>query len=322
MGSEVSNLEFRLMKNELVSVVIPLYNHERYVEECLDGVLAQDLPNIELLLLDDGSSDDGFAVACRWKDRHGYRFARIHFDRQANAGITHTLDRLIRRSTGRFILILASDDVLLPDSILQRLDLFRDDGVMAVFGDAIPIDDSGNVLGKSAIGELGKPCSQEALSDPRTLPWELIFRWNIYGSVLLCRREALLAADGSSVLNLSLYSEDMQLYYRLGAQGSLRYLDRPVANYRIHSANTSGVPENVSKLRRNNYQSRKHSLNGMPWLLRTIVSLQAFTYHRWSKGPRARLALPLVALSYACILSARVFYDLYRKTVLGQSRNV
>jgi glycosyltransferase involved in cell wall biosynthesis len=318
----VSFPESLAMKKELVSVVIPLYNHEHYIEECLDSVLAQDMPNIELLLLDDGSSDKGFDVACRWKESHGHRFARIEFDRQANAGITHTFDRLIRKSTGRFILILASDDVLLPGSIAQRLDLFSDACVMAVFGDAIPIDDEGNVLGKSAIGELGEPCSREALSDPRTLPWELIFRWNVYGSVLLCCREALVNPDGSSVLNLSIYSEDMQLYYRLASQGSLRYLDRPVAKYRLHSSNTSGVSENVSKLRRNVYQSRKHSLNGMPWLRGAIVSLQAFTFHRWGKDVWSRLALPLVALSYACILSARFCYDLYRKTVLGQSRNV
>lgn len=309
-------------KNDLVSVIIPLYNHERYVVECLESVLAQNMPNIELLLLDDGSSDNGFDVACQWKEIHGHQFTRIEFARQPNAGITHTFDRLIRKSTGSFILILASDDVLLPSSIAQRLDLFKEDGVMAVFGDAVPIDDEGNVLGKSAIGELGEPSSRVALSDPRTLPWELIFRWNVYGSVLLCRRKALVNPDGSSVLNLSIYSEDMQLYYRLASQGSLRYLDRSVAKYRLHSLNTSGVPENVSKLRRNIYQSRKHSLNGMPWLRGTFVSLQAFTFHRWGKDVWSRLALPLVALSYACILGARLCYDFYRKNVLGQSRNV
>ncbi len=318
----MSNHESLTTKNELVSVLIPLYNHERYVEECLDSVFAQDMPNIELLLLDDGSTDKGFDVVCRWKETYGHRFARIEFDRQPNAGITHTFDRLIRKSKGRFILILASDDVLLQDSIAQRLDLLKEDGVMAVFGDAIPIDHEGGALGKSAIGELGEPSSRDALSDPRTLPWELIFRWNIYGSVLLCRREALLNADGLSVLNLNIYSEDMQLYYRFASQGSLRYLDKPVAKYRLHSANTSGVPENVSKLRNCIYQSRKHSLNYMPWLPRIIVSQQAFTYYRWSQGLWARLALPLVALSYAGILSARLFYDFYRKFVLGQERKV
>lgn len=303
---------------ELVSVLIPLYNHELYIEECLNSVLAQDRPNIELLLLDDGSSDKGFDAACRWRDRHIDCFAKIQFTQQANAGITHTFDRLIRKSTGRFIVILASDDVLLPGSIAQRLELMNNQVVMAVFGDAIPIDNVGKILGKSAISELGQPSSRRALSDPRTLPWELIFRWNIYGSVLLCRRDALLNPDGSSVLNLTVYSEDMQLYYRLGSEGSLRYLDKPVAKYRIHPANTSRTSANLNKLRQNIYQSRRHSLGGMPWLRRIVVSLQAFTYYRWREGLWARLALPLVALSYVGILGARHFYDIYRTAVLGQ----
>jgi glycosyltransferase involved in cell wall biosynthesis len=315
----VSHPDILIKNNDLVSVVIPLYNHERYIEECLNSVLTQAWPNIELLLLDDGSSDAGFEIACRWKERHSHRFVRIEFERQNNAGITQTFDRLIRKSQGDFILILASDDALLPDSISSRLALFTHPDVKAVFGDAIPIDDAGNVLGKSAIGELGQPSDRAALSDPRTLPWELIFRWNVYGSVLLCRREALVNQDGTSVLNLSIYSEDMQLYYRLASQGSLRYWDCPVAKYRVHSTNTSRSGLNAKKIYKNIYQSRKHSLNGMPRLRRIVVHLQSFTYFRRIDGITQILSLPLVAFSYFSVASARKGYDLYRKIILRQT---
>ena len=306
----------------LVSVLIPLYNHAAYIAECLDSVLEQDPAHVELLLIDDGSSDDGFIVAQRWKDAHGALFARIDFTRQDNAGITQTFDRLMRKSTGSMIMIVASDDVLLPGSVSQRLSLLEQPGVMAVFGDAIPVDDQGKATGTSAIGELGQPSSRAALSDARTLPWELIFRWNVYGSVMMCRREAVLKPDGSLVLNLDIFSEDMQLYYLLGSRGTLRYLDRPVAKYRVHSTNTSGANSNVAKLRKNIYHSRKHAMIGMPLWRRLVVGMQAFTYHRWGVGMSARLALPLVAAAYAGILGARFSYDLYRTHVLGQSRDV
>lgn len=308
--------------HSLVSVLIPLYNHAAYIVECLDSVLEQDPQNVELLLIDDGSSDDGFAVAQSWKDVNGSRFARIDFARQVNAGITQTFDRLMRKSTGSVILIVASDDVLLPGSVSQRLNLLNQPGVLAVFGDAIPIDGRGRTIGTSAIGELGQPSSRAALSDPRTLPWELIFRWNVYGSVLMCRREAVLKPDGSSVLNLEIFSEDMQLYYLLGSRGALRYLDRPVAKYRVHATNTSGANSNVAKLRKNIYQSRRHARIGMPTWRSAVVGMQAFTYHRWGEGFGARLALPLVIAAYAGILGARIGYDLYRTRVLGQSRHV
>lgn len=306
----------------LTSVLIPLYNHALYIVECLDSILEQDPANIELLLIDDGSSDDGFSIAQRWRDEHGGRFARIEFERQVNTGITQTFDRLMRKSTGSILLIVASDDVLLPGSVTKRLSLLREPGVIAVFGDAIPVDSEGRATGASAIGELGQPSSRAALLDPRTLPWELIFRWNVYGSVFMCRREGVLKPDGSSVLNLDVFSEDMQLYYLMASRGALRYLNEPVAKYRVHGTNTSHTLGNVAKLRKNIYQSRKHAMIGMPTWRRTIVGMQAFTYHRWDTGLRAHLWLPMVAAAYAGILSARIVYDFYRTKVLGQVRDV
>lgn len=305
-----------------VSVLIPLYNHAAYVEQCLDSVLAQGPENIELLLIDDGSKDNGFEVASRWKELHGASFRRIVFERQANAGITQTFDRLIRKSTGDYLAIVASDDVLTAGSIADRLAMLQEPGVLGVFGDAVPVDMNGNVIGKSAIGELGNPASRNALSDPRTLHWELIFRWNVYGSVLLARREALINPDGKSVLNLEIFSEDMQLYYSLGSAGALRYLDKPVALYRIHPDSASHSTANLSKLQRNIYESRKHARRGMPFARRCIVGLQALTYHRWNPNTLVRLAaLPVVAGAYGSLLAARVFYDWYRTSLLRQDRS-
>lgn len=304
-----------------VSVLIPLYNHAAYVEQCLDSVLAQGPKNIELLLIDDGSSDNGFDLALRWKERHGAAFKRIVFEKQMNAGITQTFDRLIRKSTGDYLAIVASDDVLMPDSIADRLAVLQEPGILGVFGDAVPVDMDGKVIGKSAIGELGNPASRSALSDPRTIHWELIFRWNVYGSVLLARREALISADGKSVLNLEIFSEDMQLYYSLGSSGALRYLNKPVALYRIHAASASHSTANLKKLQRNVYQSRKHARRGMPFARHCIVGLQAFTYHRWNERALIRYAaLPFVVAAYGVILGSRIFYDWYRVVLLRQSR--
>jgi len=308
------------MKN-LVSVVIPLYNHTVYIEKCLDSLLLQKTAGIELLLLDDGSRDNGFELAKSWEAQHCDKFARTHFERQSNAGITKTMDRLIRMAHGEFIFGLASDDVLLPDPIFALLSAFVDSKICAVFGDAIPINGNGEILGQSAIGELGVPSAREALSDPRTLLWEMIFRWNVYGSVLMTRRRYMLTENGTSILNTELFSEDMQLYYRLAGEGVLCYLDMPVAGYRMHGENISRTPENISKLRYNIYRSRQHSLRYLNFMPRSIVRLQSFTYHRWRIGAVKLLALPLVLLSYACLFVSRLFYDVFRKYVYKHKPN-
>jgi|GEM_PF-1143019 len=306
-----------MMQQTMITVAIPLYNHAKYIETCLDSVIAQQLPQIEILLIDDGSKDESFQVAKQWESRHRGQFVRTSFEKQENQGITRTIDRLIRKSQGQYVLILASDDVLLPGSIEKRLECFADPSISSVFGDAIPIDEMGLPLGQSAIGELGVPSDREALSDPRTLLWELVFRWNIYGSVFMARRNALVGIDGRSILNTSIYSEDMQLYYRMAGQNSLFYLNEPVAGYRIHVGSTCRTVANLNKLRKNIFESRKYSSQFMKIIPRCVVLLQALTYWRWRGGVIGLLCMPFVIASYCIIFVSKNSYDIFRKKCLG-----
>ncbi|MFZ6692047.1 glycosyltransferase [Undibacterium sp. SXout20W] len=308
---------FNTETSPLISILVPLYNHEHYVEECLDSILVQGNLRLELLLIDDGSVDHGFEIASEWKKKHGDKFVNIFFEKQTNAGIVKTFDKLIRRSQGEFILILASDDVLLEGAVSARLKVFSDPQVMAVFGDAIPIDSEGIPFGKSAISELGARSSTAALADQRTLLGELIFRWNIYGSVLMSRRQALLNPDGTSVLNLSIYCEDMQLYYKLASEQSLKFINVPVAKYRVHESSASAV-NNLKKIVESSYRARLLAMHDIQGVYHFILRMQAFTFHRWDSGLKRWLLLPLVATAYAGVGITRFTFDCYRKFFLKQ----
>jgi GT2 family glycosyltransferase len=309
-------------RGPLITFAIPLYNHARFIETCLESIYAQALPNAELILIDDGSKDNGFEIACRWRDEHRAAFVRVDFERQANAGITATMDRLIRKARGEYVLLVASDDALLPNSVEQRLPAFDDAQVMAVFGDAIPMSDDGAIAGTSAISELGGRCSRAALLDTRTLPWELVFRWNVYGSVLMCRRNALIDPSGKTILDLGIYSEDMQFYYRFATAKSLRFIDQPVAYYRLHPTNTSGMTQNLAKLRKNVQQSKAAAMREMPFLRRIAVGAQVLSYNRWDRGPRAIVTVPVAYASAVIVRVMRSLYDAYRLVVLRQESGI
>lgn len=302
----------------LVSVLIPSYNHEKYIEKCLDSVLGQSYPNIEVLLLDDGSNDSSLEIARRWEAHHQGRFTRTLFQEQENVGITRTIERLICESKGDFVALLASDDELVQDSIVNRMDFLISAKADAVFGDAIPVDEDGLELGSSAIEGLGLRSSRQALENPRTLFWELLLRWNVYGSVLLCRRSALIMDCNKSVMNLDLYSEDMQLYYYFASRGTLRFLNQPVAKYRMHAGSTCRSPENELKLRKNIFESRRHSARSTGALKWLVLQLQMFTYYRRLPGIVGVLVKPLVFGVYLILLLARFVYDLWRVRFLGQ----
>ena len=103
--------------NPLISVVIPAYNHEKYVEETIRSVIAQDYSPLELIVIDDGSKDATWNIIQSLKEVCEKRFVRTVFQTQENAGTCITLNRLFSMAQGDFVYLIASDDVMKPRAI-------------------------------------------------------------------------------------------------------------------------------------------------------------------------------------------------------------
>lgn len=102
---------------DLVSVTISAYNHERYIEECIRSIIAQTYENIELLVIDDGSTDRTFEILQSLKPECEKRFVRVVFETQKNQGTKITGNKLIDMARGKYIFTIASDDVAKPHAI-------------------------------------------------------------------------------------------------------------------------------------------------------------------------------------------------------------
>lgn len=102
------------MNNQpLVSVLIPCYNHEDFLDDCLTGILKQDYDNIELLICDDNSMDNSFEKIKSYEQRLRQRFSYVKILRnEKNQGVTKNINRMLACSNGEFIKIIASDDVM------------------------------------------------------------------------------------------------------------------------------------------------------------------------------------------------------------------
>ena len=79
----------------LISLLVPAYNHEKYIKETIDSLIAQTYPNLELIVIDDGSKDNTFAVLKSLEDVCHERFANVHFETQNNQGVVGTLNQLL-----------------------------------------------------------------------------------------------------------------------------------------------------------------------------------------------------------------------------------
>ncbi|WP_162799234.1 glycosyltransferase [Nocardioides sp. 616] len=226
----------------LVSVLVPSYNHARFIDECLDSVRDEDWPFLELLIVDDASSDDCYQRATAWVAQHGSRFARVEIVRhEVNRGVGATMNELVAMSRGEYLVPLASDDLLIRGGISQRLEALNSSHSPqgAVIGDAWLIDEEGHRLQESAFVVLHR-ANMEALRHARTMRRELILNWSVPGPVLMFHRNLLEAYEGKMYLE-GVRAEDRDLYLRIMARDALVFVDAPVAWYRQHSLSASAL---------------------------------------------------------------------------------
>ena len=126
-----------------VSVMMAVYNSERYVEEAVVSILGQSFTDFEFLILDDGSTDRSRAILERLAAGDG----RIRLVSRPNAGILATRNELLAMARGEFAAILDSDDVALPGRLELEVDyLRRNPECLAVGGDVEVIDPDGAAL--------------------------------------------------------------------------------------------------------------------------------------------------------------------------------
>ncbi len=311
----------------LVSVLVPLYNHEKYVQECLDSLYRDDYPRIEILVLDDGSSDRSVTRVLEWRTGHPGRFQRFLLATRENAGVTKTLNQLIAAARGDFIAPIASDDFVLASGIRKRVDLFdRHPEWMAVFADCIGIDNSSNKTMNSVIRERfkGDPL---ALSCPKTLPIELLLNWCVPGPVFMARRDMYSGdALGVGQYNEQLAVEDRDLVLRILAHSSLGFVNTYVAAYRVHPTSASQLESSRARIRDDLVASITANVglfHGFLYIVAAIAAKREQINIGWSRGSRdlkTAFARMLYGAAARMLLAAgRVWARLVCKTVVTDS---
>ena len=115
------------MDMEMVSVIVPIYNCEKYLDSCLKSIINQTYENIEIILVDDGSVDDSFKIM----EDYAYKDSRIKLIKQENAGVSKARNVGIYNSKGDYILFIDSDDIVHPKMIETLIGIIGDNEVAA-----------------------------------------------------------------------------------------------------------------------------------------------------------------------------------------------
>lgn len=128
------------MTSELVSVVIPVYNSEKYLEECLNSVLDQTYENIEIIVVDDGSTDSSPDILKKYSDS-------VIVLSQKNGGLASALNLGISKMNGNWLKWFSPDDIMFPNTLEQLVDAAKyfSDNVI-VYSNWQIINENGNIL--------------------------------------------------------------------------------------------------------------------------------------------------------------------------------
>jgi glycosyltransferase involved in cell wall biosynthesis len=201
----------------LVSVVIPCYNQGRFLREAVESVRRQTYPRVEVIVVDDGSTDDTAAVADE---------LRVRCIRQENRGLAGARNRGLADSTGEYVVFLDADDRLLPPGIEANVDAFAArPEVPLVAGSFLTFTSSGD-------------------PDPISIPPQVPPQREHYAALLACtywlqpgsimfRRDQLVAAGGFSPLFSG--GDDHELCLRMTREHGMYAHDTPISEYRKHS---------------------------------------------------------------------------------------
>jgi alpha-1,3-rhamnosyltransferase len=207
-----------------VSVVVPSYNHARYVGGALRSVFRQTLRPARLLVVDDGSADDSPRVAERALAECPFPCELVA---RPNRGLCATLNEGLARTSGEFFAYLSSDDLWLPDFLAERVRLLRArPRAVLAYGHCFLIDEEGRVV------DCTSDWAAYADGDAR----EMLRRTTAPMSpTVLHRREAVERHGWNERARL----EDYELYLRLALEGEFAFDPRPLAAWRRHASNTS-----------------------------------------------------------------------------------
>ena len=234
----------------LVSVLIPAYNHEQFVLQTIRSIMAQTYQNLELIIIDDGSTDKTWDKIQELLPECEKRFSVVSVERQSNQGGSTTLNRLLEKAQGEYVYLIASDDMAKPNAIERLYNALsqREKYVLAFCDDEIINEESERIAWDK------KRCSVPLEKGYQTF-WQYLTRkesnipsnpdeYGCYASFLqgnyipngyLIKKEAILKTGG---YKKEAPLEDWYMHLQLSKLGKYVFVPEVLFSYRWHDSNT------------------------------------------------------------------------------------
>ena len=228
------------MTSNLVSVIIPVYNSEIYLEECLDSIISQTYQNIEIIVVDDGSTDSSPEILKKYSDK-------VNIISQKNQGLASALNTGIQQMQGKWFKWFSPDDVMYPYTIDILVDEAKKYSKTIVYSNWEIIDEKGNKLREFCESNYNELSDFEY--NIRLLDGQQI---NVNTTLIpsfLFDKISIRKLDDPVAIDYAFF-----LYSALLYNVKFRLIQKPLVKYRIHSKqlshkNISNTLNYVSKIK-------------------------------------------------------------------------
>jgi len=221
--------------NPLVSVIIPAYNHEKYITDSLQSVARQSYKNFELIVLNDGSTDNTGELIKMFIEENP--FINIRYINKNNEGVCKTLNKGLEIAKGKYVAFLASDDMWEPQKLEIQVDFMeRNDNIGLVFTDAwfLKFNERTHIKWSDYKNNLDRYFKNGIQNADMYLL--LLTRPIIPALTVMVRKQIL---DEIGGFDEKLVYEDLDMWLRITQNYPIGYIDIPLALYRLHDKNIS-----------------------------------------------------------------------------------
>lgn len=270
----------------LVSVIIPSYNHARYVEEAILSIVNQTYKNIELIVIDDGSKDNSVEIINLLAKKYNFKFLT-----QTNKGVSNTLNRGIEISKGEYICACASDDKFALEKVERQVHFLQSNTQYGIcYTDRIKFYENGitrklpsNISGS---GDLFERLLSQTI---RVCPGTIMYRRKVFDKV--------------GFFDPELAVEDFDMILKVAKIFEIGHLQEHLFYYRSHAENTV----NNVELMKVNSDRIIDKWAGEDCYSRAVV-LNRLQYFRSYSSIERRKALKILPVSLL-IFGEKVFYE-------------
>jgi teichuronic acid biosynthesis glycosyltransferase TuaG len=211
----------------LVSVIMGAYNHEKYVAEAIESVLGQTMPDFELIIVDDASTDGTPQIIKRYQQKDSRVKA---FFNQKNMGIASTANQCLNNANGEYLTFIGSDDLWVKTKLERQLRILKEHSDLLVWSEGEIVNGEGEST-KKTFTEMHLASKKRKMGN---IFLELIEDNFIFGQSLMFRKEHLKNQFSTSLKYLS----DYQFMVDLAFKHDFFFVSEPLAKYRIHGDNS------------------------------------------------------------------------------------